>query len=506
LPGYLFTALSYFSFICWIWPRNVVVNQLFGSVSGLGLNFLTFDWGQVTWIGSPLVIPFWVQVHVFASFVLIYWILAPILYYADVWKSGHLPLMGGSAYDRFANPYNLTRVFDPYTTRFNVTAYEEYSPLYLPISFALTYLLAFAIPPALVMHTVICYGPVAYRLVRNRKRPEDEKDDVHAKLMRRYPEVPHWWYFAIFTVSLALSIGAAFVQPDLDVPVSSITLAILLGVIFIIPECYFQAMTGQPAGINLLPQIIPGALWPEKPMTNMGSQTSTSRAGTILPQANFVQALKLGHYMKVPPRCSFLVLLVGVFVCTTSQIGVTLLIFEGVKDVCEPEQSARLFCPSSHVFYTASIIWGIIGPNRQFGKGGIYYGPVYAVIAGAALPVFIWWWNRRSAGRTWLGQFNLAIAVNGSIAIPPATGINYSSWFVVGFIFQYFLRTRRYRWWSRYNYVLAGALDSGTSIGTIICFLILQLPRRGTLALNWWGNTVWQNSTFLLDAGVLEIN
>ncbi|KIO20797.1 hypothetical protein M407DRAFT_81175, partial [Tulasnella calospora MUT 4182] len=184
-------------------------------------------------------------------------------------------------------------------------AYEEYSPLYLPISFALAYLLAFAIPPALVMHTVLYYGPVAYRIARNRKRPEDEKDDVHVKLMRRYPEVPHWWYFAIFTACLALSIGAVFVstllsppspltrestilqvQPDLDVPVSSIILAILLAILFIIPECYFQAMTGLAASINLLPQIISGALWPEKPITNMESRTKISRAETVVPQAN----------------------------------------------------------------------------------------------------------------------------------------------------------------------------------------------------------------------------
>ncbi|KIO28855.1 hypothetical protein M407DRAFT_21934 [Tulasnella calospora MUT 4182] len=504
LPGYLFTAFSYFSFICWIWPRNVVVNQLFGSVSGLGLNVLTFDWSQVTWIGSPLIIPFWAQVHTFASFVILYWILAPILYYTNVWNSGHLPLMGGSGYDRFAKPYNLTRVFDRHTTRFNVTAYEEYSPLYLPISFALTYLLAFAIPPALVMHTALYYGPVAYRLVKNRKRPEDEKDDVHAKLMRHYPEVPHWWYLSIFTACLALSVGAAFVQPDLDVPVSSIILAILLAILLVIPECYLQAIAGQTAAINLLPQVISGALWPEKPMTNMESGKKRCCGGIVVFKvytistasvgASFVQALKLGHYMKVPPK--FLV--VGVFVSTVFQIGVKQLIFEGVEDVCEPGQSARLVCAHSQVFYTASIVWGLIGPKRQFGKGGVYYGPIYAVIAGAVLPVLFWWWNRRSPGRSWLRRFNVAVAVNGPTWIPPATGVNYSSWFayVDGTLCdqEYFLRTRRYRWWSRYNYVLAGALDSGTAIGIILCFLILQLPKRGALSLKWWGNTVWQNT------------
>jgi hypothetical protein len=67
LPGYLFTALSVFNFVCWIRPNNVVVNQLFGQSSGLGMSILTFDWAQITYIGSPLAWPAWAQVNVLAS-------------------------------------------------------------------------------------------------------------------------------------------------------------------------------------------------------------------------------------------------------------------------------------------------------------------------------------------------------------------------------------------------------------------------------------------------------
>jgi OPT family oligopeptide transporter len=56
-PGYIFTALSMFSWVCWIAPNNVVVNSLFGSISGLGMSVLTFDWGMIAFIGSPLVTP-----------------------------------------------------------------------------------------------------------------------------------------------------------------------------------------------------------------------------------------------------------------------------------------------------------------------------------------------------------------------------------------------------------------------------------------------------------------
>ena len=34
-PDYIFQAMSYFNWVCWILPNNVVINQLFGYSSGL---------------------------------------------------------------------------------------------------------------------------------------------------------------------------------------------------------------------------------------------------------------------------------------------------------------------------------------------------------------------------------------------------------------------------------------------------------------------------------------
>ena len=57
LPGYLWTGLSVFNWVCWIAPNNVVVNSLFGTISGLGMGLVTLDWAQITTVGNPLVIP-----------------------------------------------------------------------------------------------------------------------------------------------------------------------------------------------------------------------------------------------------------------------------------------------------------------------------------------------------------------------------------------------------------------------------------------------------------------
>lgn len=84
IPGFLFTALSAFSWVCWIWPRSTVVNTLFGVTSGLGMSVLTFDWNQVIFIGSPLVVPWWAECNIFGGFVLFAWIISPAIYFTNV--------------------------------------------------------------------------------------------------------------------------------------------------------------------------------------------------------------------------------------------------------------------------------------------------------------------------------------------------------------------------------------------------------------------------------------
>ena len=57
VPGYLFTGLTFFNWICWIAPNNVPVNTLFGTVTGLGMSVLTFNWASIAFISSPLITP-----------------------------------------------------------------------------------------------------------------------------------------------------------------------------------------------------------------------------------------------------------------------------------------------------------------------------------------------------------------------------------------------------------------------------------------------------------------
>jgi hypothetical protein len=284
--------------------------------------------------------------------------------------------------------------------------------------------------------------------------------------------------------------------------------------------------------LNVLAEIIAGSLLPGNPVANMVFKAYSVQ--TLLQALWFLQDLKLGHYMKIPPRATFLgalwhfyiqsaaahwfpiVQLIAIVLVTFIQIGVKQWMFANVKDICSPTQSDFLTCPANQVWFTASAIWyvvqrrfstiadetggdrrGLIGPSRQFGTGTMYHPQVYAFIIGTFLPLPFWLWRRRYP-RSWVRWVSMPLILVSMSYIPPGMGINYSSSVLVGFIFQYLIRKRNFAWWSKFNYVTGAALDSGTMISVLFIFFTLQIPKGGTIAVDWWGNNVITKSASCL--------
>ena len=40
---------------------------------------MTFDWSQIAYIGSPLVVPFWAALNIIGGLVVVMWVMAPIM-------------------------------------------------------------------------------------------------------------------------------------------------------------------------------------------------------------------------------------------------------------------------------------------------------------------------------------------------------------------------------------------------------------------------------------------
>jgi hypothetical protein len=145
------------------------------------------------------------------------------------------------------------------------------------------------------------------------------------------------------------------------------------------------------------------------------------------------------------------------------------------------------------------VVWGLIGPSRIFSPGQIYSGLFLFFIVGAVASVAIWLAAQRwpkSAARYLLAP----LIFGGAGAIPPATPLNYLSWGVVGFVFQYWIKRRWFGWWSRLNFLTSSGLDLGLALSTLTIFFAFTLNNIG--APDWWGNSVVAGTMDVQDTAV----
>jgi hypothetical protein len=114
-------------------------------------------------------------------------------------------------------------------------------------------------------------------------------------------------------------------------------------------------------------------------------------------------------------------------------------------------------------------------------------------MVGALAPIPFYVLSRRYPFSFWR-YVNIPVFFAGVSYMPPASGINYSSWALTGFFFQWFMRRFHFRWWMRYNYILSAGLDAGVAVGLILVFFTVQFPKNGSIGRDtiqtWWGNTV----------------
>ncbi|VDB96230.1 unnamed protein product [Peniophora sp. CBMAI 1063] len=487
LPGYLFQALSFFNWVCWIAPSNVIVNQLFGYRSGLGFSLISLDWTQIAYTGSPLAVPWWAAANVFGSFVVFFWILTPALYYSNTWWSHYLPISSHNSYDNTGQQYNLTRILNP-DASFNQTAYEAYSPLFLSTTFAVSYGLSFAAITSTIVHAAIYfYRPIK----RNFGQSLREQPDVHALLMSRYTQVPEWWYAVIFVFTFTAGCLCIELWPT-GMTIWAFIVAIAISLIFLVPIGMIQAITSRQIGLNVLAELLLGFMLPGRPVALM--MFKTWGYITMTQAMIFTGDFKLGHYMKIPPVPMFAAQIISTVIAGTAQLAVQTWMFSNIDGICSEDQPQRFVCANQEVFATAAIIWGLIGPQRQFAADQIYYGLIFFFLIGAVAPLLQWMLVKRYP-HSWLNYLNFPLIFSGLQLLPPANASNFVTWAITGFIFQYFIRRRHFSFWVKYNYVLSAALDAGTALGTILVFFCLQYPRNGnigaTTVATWWGNTVF---------------
>lgn len=192
--------------------------------------------------------------------------------------------------------------------------------------------------------------------------------DVHSRLMSVYAEVPHYWYGLLFVISFVFGIIAIEKWPT-QLPFWAYLIALLFSIIMIVPCGIILAITNQHVPLGVISELMIGYMLPGRPTAMMIFKTY----GYIVTfQANgFAGDLKLGHYMKVPPRIMFTAQTLATTIACFVAVGVQSWMFSNIQDFCSPDQKDGFVCPATGTFATASLVWGGIGPQRLFSKGAL---------------------------------------------------------------------------------------------------------------------------------------
>lgn len=228
--------------------------------------------------------------------------------------------------------------------------------------------------------------------------------------------------------------------------------------------------------------------FPGRPVANMVFTTYgyiTSTQGL-----KFSSDLKLGHYMKIPPRLLFNLQLSATIISSLTQIGVLNWMLNFIPGICTPYALNGFTCPIARVHFNGSILWGVVGPQRFFGPGGLYRPLLWAFVLGAVAPVILWLLSRHNR-KSILRKVNLAVVFGSLSWIPPATGLNFSVWFLICYLFNHFIKNRWGAWWRKYNMTLSAALDSGLAVGVVVIFFCIVFPGWAS-GFKWWGTEIYK--------------
>ncbi|KAF7375383.1 OPT-domain-containing protein [Mycena sanguinolenta] len=496
-PDFICISLSYFNWMTWISPTNVSLAAITGSMFGLGFNPLpTFDWNQM--IIDPLINPFFTTFNFFLGTLITFPIIAAI-WYTNTWNTGYLPINSNYVFDNTGNLYDVAEAVGT-DMLFNQTMYENYSPAYLSASYAMEYGVFFALYTATLSYAFLNYRREiihGFRSILSREKTSSMHKDVHVRLMENYKEVPEWQYFMQVLLSdgslwfthfhtrvlvFAVVVGAVGigVYPTNTSP-AVVLYGVFLAMIFCVPVGIIAAITNMEVTLNVLAEFF-GGLWFNGNATAM-NYFKTYGYITTSQTISFASDLKLAHYMHIPPQLTFsaqiYATVISTFVCT----GILNFQMTQIPGVCTPDQPNHFICPGVNTFFTASVLWGTLGPKRMFGPGGIYNGLLWCFLIGAILPIPIYYLRKKVKA---LEFIHMPVLLVGGLVWSPYSLANVWPAVPIAYLFNVFIKKRYIAWWSKYNYVTTTAFSAAIAICGIVIFFAIEWPG---VQINWSGNT-----------------
>ncbi|KAF9242072.1 OPT oligopeptide transporter protein-domain-containing protein [Melanogaster broomeanus] len=437
VPSYIFPLLSGFSIFC-LASRHAspavqdIFTNIFGGAQaneGLGFLSLSFDWQYITSVYMSL--PLIQQANSWIGYALCYVIFIAI-YYSNAWDSKTFPMISTSIFSANGSIYDQKAVFGS-TFQLNQTALQEVGLPYLAGSNVWLNITSSLSIGGLIAHCILFWTPEvreAFAQARSRAQP-----DPHWKAMQKYKEAPYWWYICLLVLSFVAGL-VVVLKGQTTLPWYSYIVALLIGS-FIAPfSQLLYARIGSGIRTTQLMQMVAGAISPGRPVANL---YFTMWSHDIVGQSiGLAGDLKIGQYIKIPPRAMFVTQVWG----TILGAAINYVVMVSVVDAQRTNVWSGQVVQSLN---SAAVTWSLA--KELYGTGGRYFFVPISLFIGMST-TFRW---------PYIGPVKLTISYYPSIYMC-------SGWLSSGLsAIHHLLWLRKYHpgWFRKYNYILGGALDGG---------------------------------------------
>ncbi|KAH8694915.1 putative oligopeptide transporter [Talaromyces proteolyticus] len=492
-PAYIFPWLNSVSIPCLASMHTTgdkasVLTNLFGGSQnneGLGLFSLGFDWQYIT--SSQTSFPFSLQVLMALGFFTCYIVMLAI-YYGNAWGARSLPFMSTQLLKADGSRYPIAKVFTGGIL--NTDALATYGIPRLSGSFAYAMFIANAAIGAMVAHCFLFWGRDVLNAYKSARKGTGG-DRHHEHMAKHYVETPALWYIAILVISFVLGI-VAVTKENITLPVWAYIVSLLLGILFAPFSVILYSRYGNGIATNNLSKMLAGLILPGRPVGNM--YFAAWSHSVISNTVNLCNDLKMGEYLKIPPRTMFITQIYGTVLGAFVNYAVMISIVTGNRDtLVDGNGDASWSGATLQAYNTNATAWALAKYLYQTGKT-YQIVPLGLLIGAGAVAIHrvVVHFIPKVRGIS-LSDFNFPqfIQYAGYIPYNQSQTCVILSQLSAGFFVQFYLRKYRPRIFKDYSYMITAAFDGGTLTALfILSFAVFGAGGSAVPFPSWWGNNV----------------
>ncbi|KAK3313104.1 OPT oligopeptide transporter [Apodospora peruviana] len=503
-PAYLWPWLNSVSIPCLAamhatGDTAAILTNLFGGAinnEGLGFFSLSFDWQYITSFNTSL--PLKLQWHAAVGYVVCFAAMLGI-YYGNAWDALSQPFMSTRLRSEDGTPYPIADVFVGGVL--DHSALEKYGIPTLSASFAYAMFMANAAIGALVAHCFLFWGGDVVRAFKSAKAGRFD-DRHHAHMAKHYKETPWWWFVIVLVGSFVLGL-VVVIKENITLPVWAYVVSLLLG-IFIAPlSTILYSRYGNGIATNNLSKMLAGLMLPERPVGNMYfAAWSHNVIGNAVTLSN---DLKMGEYLKIPPRAMFLTQIYGTILGGFINYAVMIGIVSSNRDLLANSDGNSSWSGAyAQGYNTNASSWALAhylyAGGKKFAMVPVGLGIGAAVVAFHRVFVyFIPKIKNFSTSEINMPQF---IQYAGYIPYNQSQTCVLLSQVISGFFCQFYLRNYRPKIFKDYLYLVTGALDGASLLALfILSFAVFGAGGVSRPFPTWWGNNAEVGYTDLCPTG-----